>query len=157
MKITKITLAVLALFALAGCSTAKKAASYPEPRVNQNEEMSLAKDFERSVGNTVRFAFDSSALSHTSKEELEKQACWLSKHNHVKLTVEGNCDERGTREYNMALGERRATAVAKFLEHKGVDHNRISTISFGKDRPAMMGHNEEARAYNRRAVTVVHH
>ncbi|KJV88879.1 outer membrane lipoprotein omp16 [Rickettsia amblyommatis str. Darkwater] len=79
------------------------------------------------------------------------------KHPEVKVTIEGHCDERGAREYNLGLGERRAAAAKKFLAHKGIDHNRLNTISYGKDRPAMMGNTEEAFAYNRRAVTVVHH
>jgi len=155
MKITKITLAFLALFVLAGCNTTKRLPQ--EGMMNQGEETSLMKDFEKHAGNAVWFAFDSSALSEKAKEELERQACWLAKHPEVKATVEGHCDERGTREYNLALGERRAAAAQKFLAHKGVADHRLSTISYGKDRPAMMGNTEEAFAYNRRAVTVVHH
>lgn len=155
MTTKKITLAFLALFLLAGCNTSKRTAQ-TDGMMNQGEETSLMKDFEKSAGNAVWFAFDSSALSEKSKEELEKQACWLSRHPHVKATVEGHCDERGTREYNLGLGERRATAAQKFLTRKGVGQDRINIISYGKDRPAMMGNNEEAYAYNRRAVTVVH-
>lgn len=154
MKMTKITLAFLALFVLAGCNTTKKMPG--EGMMNGGEETSLMKDFEKHAGNAVWFAFDSSALSDKAKEELERQACWLAKHPEVKATVEGHCDERGTREYNLGLGERRAAAAQKFLVHKGVAHHRLNTISYGKDRPAMMGNTEEAFAYNRRAVTVVH-
>ncbi|QQV75654.1 Outer membrane lipoprotein Omp16 [Rickettsia tillamookensis] len=156
MKITKITLAFLALFVLAGCNTKKRAPQF-DGNMNQGEETSLMKDFEKHAGNAVWFAFDRSDLSPKAKEELERQACWLSKHPEVKATVEGHCDERGTREYNLGLGERRAAAAKKFLAHKGIDHSRLNTISYGKDRPAMMGNTEEAFAYNRRAVTVVHH
>ncbi len=155
MKITKITLAFLALFVVAGCNNTKRVSHVCA--MNQSEEPSLMKDFERQAGNAVWFAFNSSDLSEKAKEELQRQACWLSKHPHVKATVEGHCDERGTREYNLALGERRAQKAAEFLKHKGIEHHRVSTISYGKDRPAMMGNNEEAFAYNRRAVTVVHH
>ncbi|GAA5252080.1 peptidoglycan-associated lipoprotein Pal [Candidatus Rickettsia kedanie] len=153
---TKITLAFLALFVLAGCNTTKRTPQM-DGIVNQGEETSLMKDFEKHAGNAVWFAFDSSSLSPKAKEELERQACWLSKHPEVKATVEGHCDERGTREYNLGLGERRAEAAKKFLAHKGIDHSRLNTISYGKDRPAMMGNTEEAFAYNRRVVTVVHH
>ena len=155
MKITKITLALLALFVLSGCNKTKRVPQ--QGCMNQSEETSLMKDFEKQAGNAVWFAFDSSALSEKAKEELQRQACWLSRHPHVKATVEGHCDERGTREYNLALGERRAAEAAKFLTHKGIEHHRVNTISYGKDRPAMMGNTEEAFAYNRRAVTVVHH
>ncbi|MFY9589342.1 peptidoglycan-associated lipoprotein Pal [Rickettsia endosymbiont of Halotydeus destructor] len=155
MTIQKITLAFLALFVLAGCNTTKKAVQN-DGMMSQGEETSLTRDFEKHAGNAVWFAYNSSALSEKAKEELEKQACWLSRHSHVKATVEGHCDDRGTREYNMALGEKRAAAAQKFLIQKGVERSRVSTISYGKDRPAMPGDNEEAYAYNRRAVTVVH-
>lgn len=155
MKITKITLVFLALFVLAGCNKTKRASQCCE--INPSEATSIMTDFETQAGNAVWFAFDSSALSEKAKEELQKQACWLSRHPHVKATVEGHCDERGTREYNLALGEKRAQKAAEFLKHKGIEHHRVSTISYGKDRPAMMGNTEEAFAYNRRAVTVVHH
>jgi len=154
MKITKITLAFLALFVLAGCNTTKKMPG--EGMMNQGEETSLMKDFEKHAGNAVWFAYDSSALSEKAKEELERQACWLAKHPEVKATVEGHCDERGTREYNLALGERRAESARKFLTHKGVANHRLNTISYGKERPVKMGNTEEDFAYNRRAVTVVH-
>ena len=154
MKMMKITLAVLALFVLTGCNTKKKMPN--EGMMNQGEETSLMKDFEKHAGNAVWFAYDSSALSEKAKEELERQACWLAKHPEVKATVEGHCDERGTREYNLALGERRAESARKFLTHKGVSRDRLNTISYGKDRPFMMGNTEEAFACNRRAVTVVH-
>ncbi|ADE30335.1 peptidoglycan-associated lipoprotein Pal [Rickettsia prowazekii] len=152
---TKITLAFLALFMLAGCNTTKKTTQMAG-MVHQCEETSLIKDFEKHAGNAVWFAFDSSSLSPKAKEELERQACWLSKHPEVKVTVEGHCDERGTREYNLALGERRAAAAKQFLANKGIAHNRLNTISYGKDKPAMIGNTEEAFSYNRRAVTVLH-
>ncbi|WP_218460926.1 peptidoglycan-associated lipoprotein Pal [Rickettsia sp. TH2014] len=152
---TKITLAFLALFVLAGCNTTKRTPQF-DGNMNQGEEASLMKDFEKHAETVVRFAFDSSALSPKAKEALERQACWLSKHPELKVTVEGHCDERGTREYNLGLGERRAEAAKKFLAHKGINHNRLNTISYGKDRPAMMGNTEEAFAHNRRAV-IKHH
>ncbi|WP_347939070.1 peptidoglycan-associated lipoprotein Pal [Rickettsia oklahomensis] len=153
---TRITLAFLALFVLAGCNTTKRIPQF-DGAMNQVEETSLMKDFEKHARNTILFAFDSSDLSPKAKEELERQACWLLKHPEVKANIEGHCDERGTREYNLGLGERRATAVKKFLAHKGIEHNRLNTISYGKDKPAVIGNTEEAFAYNRRAVTVIHH
>ena len=103
----------------------------------------------------VFFAFDSSALSDNAKEALDTQVKWLKKHDNVDVVVQGYCDERGTREYNLALGERRANAVKNYLVSQGVAADRVSTISYGKERPAVSGSNEAAWAQNRRAVTVV--
>ncbi|MEQ1706615.1 MAG: peptidoglycan-associated lipoprotein Pal, partial [Rickettsiales bacterium] len=85
---------------------------------------------------------------------LEVQANWLKQNANVNITIEGHCDERGPREYNIALGERRATAAKKFLVGLGVSANRVSTISYGKERPAVAGSDESAWSQNRRAVTV---
>ncbi len=103
----------------------------------------------------VFFAFDSSSLSDNAKEILGTQVNWLKKHENVNVVVQGYCDERGTREYNLALGERRASAVRDYLISQGIAADRISTISYGKERPAVLGNNEAAWAQNRRAVTVV--
>ena len=86
---------------------------------------------------------------------LEKQIAWLKKYGGVKVVLEGHCDERGTREYNLALGERRANAVKDFLVAMGISPNRIKVISYGKERPAALGHNEASWKQNRRAVTVI--
>ena len=101
----------------------------------------------------VFFAYDSSSLSATAQKTLEKQAAWLKKHADVKVTVEGHADERGTREYNIALGARRAAAAKNQLVKLGVSSARISTVSYGKERPAVTGSNSAAWAENRRAVT----
>ena len=103
----------------------------------------------------VFFAFDSSAISSEAAEVLDGQAKWLKDHKKVNVIVQGYCDDRGTREYNLALGERRANAVKQYLISQGVAADRISTISYGKERPAVLGNNEAAWAQNRRAVTVV--
>ncbi len=103
----------------------------------------------------VFFAYDSSSLSPTALKTLERQAGWLKKHSDVKVTVEGHCDERGTREYNLALGSRRANAAKNQLVKLGVASSRLSTISYGKERPAVTGSNSAAWAENRRAVTVL--
>lgn len=103
----------------------------------------------------VFFAYDSSALSSTAQATLAKQAKWLKSHAGVSVTVEGHCDERGTREYNVALGARRAAAAKNQLTKLGVSADRISTVSFGKERPAVNGSNSAAWAENRRAVTVL--
>jgi peptidoglycan-associated lipoprotein len=107
------------------------------------------------VGDRVFFALDSSVLSSEAQATLGRQAEWLKSNSSVKIAVEGHCDERGTREYNIALGERRATAAKNFLVSVGVDAARVSTISYGKERPAVMGSDESAWSQNRRAVTVI--
>ncbi len=104
---------------------------------------------------TVHFAFDSYGLDETARDILRKQAGWLARNDNVSATVEGHADERGTREYNLALGERRANSARNFLAAQGVSGTRLSIISYGKERPAVEGSNEEAWAANRRAVTVV--
>lgn len=104
---------------------------------------------------TVLFAFDSYGLDDTARDILRRQAGWLGRNANVTVTVEGHADERGTREYNLALGERRANAARNFLAAQGVSASRLSVISYGKERPAVDGSNEDAWAQNRRAVTVV--
>ena len=114
-----------------------------------------AQDFQQNVGDRVFFDYDKSDIKAEGRQVLQRQADWLKKYSNVTVTVEGHCDERGTREYNLALGERRATAVKKMLVALGVPANRVSTISYGKERPAVVGSNEAAYAQNRRGVTVV--
>jgi len=113
------------------------------------------QDLVQNVGDRVFFDFDKSDIKPEGRAVLQRQADWLKKFPNVTVTVEGHCDDRGTREYNLALGERRATAVKKMLVALGVPANRLSTISYGKERPAVVGDNEAAWAQNRRGVTVV--
>ena len=113
------------------------------------------EDLNAQAGDRVFFAYDSSELSAEGRATLEKQAGWLKQYANVNITVEGHCDERGTREYNLALGERRAQAVKNYLVSLGVPAERLNTISYGKERPAVMGADESAWAQNRRGVTVV--
>lgn len=103
----------------------------------------------------VFFEYDSSVLSSEAQATLDKQIAWLSKNTDAQVTIEGHCDERGTREYNLALGERRANAVKKYLVSSGVDAGRVTTTSYGKERPAVVGSSAESWAENRRGVTVV--
>lgn len=103
--------------------------------------------------NTVYFDFDSSALTYDTQVKLSEQIEVIKDTNSAVL-IEGHADERGTREYNLGLGERRANAVAEYMIMKGVDESKVSTVSYGKERPAVKGHNEGAWKYNRRAVTV---
>jgi peptidoglycan-associated lipoprotein len=107
------------------------------------------------IGNTVYFSYDSAALDGNSKGSLFRQAAFLNANPKLTVTIEGHCDERGTREYNLALGERRAAAARDYLLAQGVDPARIKVISYGKERPAMAGSNEESWAKNRRAATVL--
>ncbi len=118
-------------------------------------EPGTQEDLEINVGDRVFFAFDSAALDEKARAVLDRQAEWLLRYPHVTVTIEGHADERGTREYNLALGERRAQAVKDYLVAKGVAPDRILTISYGEERPVDPGHNEAAWALNRRAVTVV--
>ena len=107
------------------------------------------------IGDRVLFDTDKSDLSPAARATVDKQAAWMKKYANVSVTIEGHCDERGTREYNLALGERRAIAVKNYLVALGVPPSRIKTISFGKERPAVVGSTEQAWAQNRRSVTVV--
>ena len=114
------------------------------------------KEFVAGGYNIVYFDYDSAAIRSDAETSLNKFASF-AKDNEVKgITVEGHCDERGTREYNLALGDRRAVAVKKYLVGLGMDPNQITTISYGKERPAVEGHNEAAWAKNRRGVIVLH-
>jgi peptidoglycan-associated lipoprotein len=113
------------------------------------------EDLAQNVGDRVFFGFDKYDLTPEAQATLERQAAWMQQHPGVTVTVEGHADERGTREYNLALGERRANSVKNYLVALGVDPNRVTTISYGKERPAVSGSNEEAWAQNRRGVTVV--
>ena len=107
------------------------------------------------VGDRVFFDYDSSELDADAQELLQDQVAWLKQHSNVSVIIEGHCDERGTREYNLALGEKRAQSVKNYLISLGVSEARVSTISYGKERPAVVGSNDGAWAQNRRSVTIV--
>src|SRR5579875_752976 len=113
-------------------------------------------DFLRSVpSDRVFFGTNEYSIDEKDRQVLDAQAAWLLAHPGIDVTIEGHCDERGTREYNLALGDRRANAVKDYLQAKGIPASRMTTISYGKERPVALGSNEEAWAQNRRAVTVV--
>jgi peptidoglycan-associated lipoprotein len=114
-----------------------------------------ANQLSQDVADRVFFATDSSEIDLTAQAVMAKQAEWLKSRPNLKITIEGHCDERGTREYNLALGERRANAAKAYLVSLGIPADRLTTISYGKERPAVDGHDESAWAQNRRAVTVV--
>ena len=113
------------------------------------------EDFQQNVGDRVFFETDRYDLSAEAQSQLQKQAAWLKQYPAVTVTIEGHCDERGTREYNLALGERRANAVANYMTALGVDAGRLSVISYGKERPQCTESNEACWAQNRRGVTSV--
>lgn len=113
------------------------------------------EDLAQNVGDRVYYDFDSSVLSPEARQTLEAQAEWLKRYPDVRFSIEGHCDERGTREYNLALGERRAAAAKNYLVALGIDEARLDTISYGKERPYALGHDDSAWSQNRRAVSMV--
>ncbi|NOG69344.1 peptidoglycan-associated lipoprotein Pal [Roseicella sp. DB1501] len=113
------------------------------------------EDLAATAGDRVYFGTDSASVGADQRPTLQRQAQWLGQYQQVQVSVEGHADERGTREYNLALGQRRANAARDILVSNGVAGSRIQTISFGKDRPEALGSDEQAWAQNRRAMTVV--
>lgn len=113
------------------------------------------QDFQVNVGDRVFFDYDKYEVKPAGKATLDKQAAWLKRYGQWKVVVEGHADERGTREYNLALGDRRANAVKAYLVNQGIPANRVTIISYGKERPVALGSNEAAWAQNRRGVTVL--
>jgi peptidoglycan-associated lipoprotein len=166
---TKMIL-LAALVATAGCATKKPKILPPGPgdavidpnagNGNGNGEGVIVpgtpQDFMRSVmSDTIHFALDQYDIDPTSRGILDSQAAWLLKWPNRRITIEGHADERGTREYNLALGDKRANAAKNYLAAKGIDPSRIATISYGKERPIALGSDEASWAQNRRAVTIV--
>jgi peptidoglycan-associated lipoprotein len=146
--------------ALAGCSTPKPAAEAPPPAATREAPVATssivpgsAEDLRVNVGDTVHFGFDQYNIEDNDKSTLQRQATWLQKYPAVRVTIEGDCDERGTREYNLALGARRANAVKEYLVSLGVSASRVETISYGKEHPMCTQSTEDCWAQNRRGVT----
>lgn len=156
---SKILVTLSMLFFVTACSTLNKGTNAGGKGV-AGEDVAPFTVISKDGNNVVRasdrvfFAFDSAVLDASAQKTLDRQAQFLVKNTKVTTTVEGHCDERGTREYNLALGERRANAVKSYLVNAGVSASRVATISYGKERPAAVGHTEEAYSGNRRAVTV---
>lgn len=126
----------------------------PQQQAMRQQDLGPAAELAQ-IGDRVLFDTDKSDLAPAARATVDKQAAWMKKYANVTVTIEGHCDERGTREYNLALGERRAIAVKNYLVALGVPASRIRTISYGKERPAVVGSTEQAWAQNRRGVTVV--
>lgn len=133
---------------------AQKALEERRLREQARERKELAER-ERFLNEDIHFEFDKSRLLPEAKEILGRKAEWLGAHPDVSVIIEGHCDERGTNEYNMALGDRRAGSAKSFLVDMGVAQGRLTTISYGEERPVDPGHNEEAWAKNRRAHFVI--
>ena len=131
-------------------------AAKPAPApVTSNVIPGSAEDFRVNVGDTVHFDFDQYNVKDSDRTILTRQAAWLAKYPAVRVTVEGHADERGTREYNLALGARRANAVKEYLVSQGVSTARVETVSYGKERPICTQSDEACWAQNRRGVTTI--
>ena len=164
-KTTTKLILVTSLVALAACAPKRKVEDIPPPPVANNEVIpdpnagqplpGSQADFVASVAaDRVLFDTDKFDIDAEDQATLRSQAAWLARYPNKRVTIEGHADERGTRDYNIALGERRANAAKNTLATLGVDPARISTISYGKERPDALGSDEESWARNRRAVTV---
>lgn len=149
---------VAAVALLAACDTTPKdtgAATGTGTAQTSTIRPGSQEDLVVNVGDRVFFGFDRYDLSPEARATLDRQAQWLGTYGSVTVTIEGHADERGTREYNIALGERRANSVKNYLAAAGVNASRVKVVSYGKERPAVTGSNEAAWAENRRGVTVV--
>ena len=151
--IRNFALVIVAALILSACATQKKVSQQMiQGDVYTGTE--TVKYLAKGVPDRVFFATNKSVLTTASRDTLRKQAAWLRKNSDINITVEGHADERGTREYNLALGERRAHAAKDYLMTYGISGDRISVISYGKERPVNSGSSPLAWSQNRRAVTV---
>lgn len=141
--------------ALAACSKKNTPNLEANNGIGQSALPGSEGQFKTEMGDTVYYLVDQSTLTPEGKETLRKQAAWLRQYSDVMIQVEGHADERGTREYNISLSARRATATREFLIAQGVEKSRISTIAYGKERPAALCDAEECWSKNRRTVTVI--
>ena len=171
MNFRNLVMLSVAVLTLGACSEEDKAVDTSMP-ADMNGGMNAGTDFNSgapvngvvpgsqqdlvvNVGDRVFFGYDQFDLSPEARATLERQAAWLKQYPNVNITVEGHADERGTREYNLALGEKRASSTKSYLMSLGVDGSRVNTISYGKERPAVPEASAAAWSQNRRAVTVV--
>jgi peptidoglycan-associated lipoprotein len=158
-------IAAIAIAALGGCATKNPpAATAPPPPVESGSSSAAVdsaiapgsvRDFQVNVGDTVHFAYDSHSIDADARVVLQRQAAWLKKYPAAMLLVEGYCDERGTREYNLALGARRAHAIREYLAGQGTSANRLDTNSYGKERPVCSESAEGCWTQNRRGVSTI--
>jgi peptidoglycan-associated lipoprotein len=157
----KILIAAAAVAAASACASRPEPTPTPEapaPTTSPQPQGPVAgsvEDFRVSVGDRVFFGYDRFDLTPEARSVLERQAAWLRQYPNVRVLIAGNCDERGTREYNLALGARRAAAVRDYLASLGVAANRMETVSYGKERPVDPRANEEAWSVNRNGHTQI--
>jgi peptidoglycan-associated lipoprotein len=158
--------AIAAMLMVAACASKPKpmaeapppppsSTTAPPAEVQSSTVPGSLQDFKVNVGDTVHFDYDKYSVRDDDKDLLSRQAAWLQKYPQVRVTVEGHCDERGTREYNLALGARRANAVKEYLVSLGVSSARVDTISYGKERPICTESDESCYSQNRRGVTTI--
>ncbi|MBB4267291.1 peptidoglycan-associated lipoprotein Pal [Roseospira visakhapatnamensis] len=157
----KVVSAVAALAFLAACSTTPETGSgqtgggAAPVAAPSGPAAGSQQEFMQEVGDRVLFAFDSYSLDSQAQQTLRRQAAWLQQYPRYSVTIEGHADERGTREYNLALGARRANAVETYLESLGVPGTRVSSVSYGKERPTCSQPSESCWSRNRRGMTVL--
>ena len=152
LNFKKFLVIVLAGLALTACATQKKQTGQMQSDVYTGTD--TVEYLAAGVKDRVFFATNKSTLTTASRDTLRKQAAWMRKNKDITVTVEGHADERGTREYNLALGDRRANAVKDYLLTYGISGGRVSVISYGKERPVNSGSSPLAWSQNRRSVTV---
>ena len=150
LRSAKFAAAILATLAIAGCAKQTDTSALAGAVIPGSQQ-----DFVVNVGDRVFFETDSSELTDQARTTLDKQAQWLTNYNRYAFTIEGHADERGTREYNIALGARRAETVREYLVSRGVSGQRMRTISYGKERPVALCNDISCWSQNRRAVTVL--
>ena len=158
MKNKYLSLLFAGILMVSGCETtggSSSAGSTPGYEYGDSKQANLQAYLQNEIGDRIYFETDKHNISSASAYVLESQANWLKSTPGFQLLIEGHCDERGTREYNLALGERRGNSVREFLISLGVDAGRLTVISYGKERPSAEGSTSEAWAENRRAVLVV--
>ena len=167
MKLNRPLLIAVSVLALAACGKKAPKDLPPPPATDSSAQTGTGtgtttgavkgsqEDFVASVSSDrIFFDTDQYDVDAQDQQTLQSQAAWLQQNPNVRVTIEGHADERGTRDYNIALGERRANAAKNYLASLGIDPSRLNTVSYGKERPAALGSDEAAWAQNRRAVTV---
>jgi peptidoglycan-associated lipoprotein len=158
---TQLVCAIVAVLIVAGCSSTPESGSDTGGSVGivpKADRFPIKDSLEArlvEIGDRIFFEYDKAELRPEGRELVQKWASFLAQYPAAKVTIEGHCDERGTREYNLALGERRAEAAKSYLVLIGADERRVSVISYGKERPSVLGSTDKAWAQNRRAVMVV--
>ena len=156
MNLSKILknafLIILASLVLTACATKKTSTTTGQMQGDTYTGTDTVKELAKGVPDRVFFATNESILTTASRDTLRKQATWLRANSEITVVLEGHADERGTREYNLALGERRAAVISSFLRSAGVSSRQIEVVSYGEERPQNPGHNSAAWAQNRRAV-----